>query len=404
MSDPNDPLPAPGSDARVGLYGPYEPQDSGYFHWTAQWPTQDWHCGYPLLPGTEWIELTDGRYGQFNGHDTMVRFDGHLIIGHNNHAGSAENSSGQRCLAWIHRLGDAWDRGRFNPRQNGEPIDIFGSPAPMAARKFEETARFLGAPRFQQLPDGTIMAIAGVHVIRRGTKLQPHGKVNTWVTICTLARSIDLRGELGPVRVVAVADEALFAQAQQAGYLQHTDARGEDWVPELLQRDIVLPPGRGNVATDGRRATEFRDLLWLDDERRLAVCMGRGENTDAAFRGYTARSDDGGRTWQTPEPTNIPSGENTITLARLPDGRPLILGTLGDRHRGERRPLSLAIADDGRHFGTVFRLSETDAKHQMASVVIHDDNVYISGPHRSNGNNGGRGEHFALRLPLAALA
>jgi hypothetical protein len=197
---------------------------------------------------------------------------------------------------------------------------------------------------------------------------------------------------------VAVADEQAHQEAVAEGYLDYPDADAEDWVDDL-QPELTLPPGRGNVATDGYRATEFRDVIWFDAERRQGVCMGRGENTDGVFRGYTARTDDGGMSWHQPEPTNIPSGENTITLRRLPDGRPAIFGTFADRFRGERRPLCIAIADDGRNFSHVYRLGHDDERHQMVGVVFDERHMYVAGPHRSNGN-AGRGEHFVLRLPL----
>jgi hypothetical protein len=245
------------------------------------------------------------------------------------------------------------------------------------------------------------MAVAGVFVIRRGTKLEPDGKVNTWVNICTLAREIDTRGNLGPVQIVDMGNEDAHKNAVAEGYLDYPDASNQDWVGELTP-DIILPPGRGNLATDGHRCTEFRDMIWFDDDRQRGVCMGRGENTEGAFRGYTALTDDGGKAWDQPEPTNVPSGENTITLRRLPDGRLAILGTFADRDRSERRPLCIAISDDGKTFSRVYRLGTGDQKHQMVGVVFDDQHLYVAGPHRSNGN-AGRGEHFILRLPLDEL-
>ena len=389
------------TNATAGVYGKYEPRDSGYFHWTAQWPTDEWHCGYPVLEGAEWIELTDGQYGDFNGHNTTMLIDGHLFIGHNNHSFHAENSSGQRCLAWMYKLGAPWKRASFNKPQDGDPIQLFPLPAPMNERKFEENARYFGNPRFQKLEDGRIMALAGVFVIRRGTKLVPDGKVNTWVNICTLAREIDTSGNLGAVQIVDIGDEDAHKNAVAEGYLDYPDASAQEWVDELTP-DIKLPPGRGNVAADGHRCTEFRDMIWLDEDRKRGVCMGRGENTEEAFRGYTARTADGGKTWDQPEPTNIPSGENTITLRRLPDGCLAIFGTFGDRDRSERRPLCIALSDDGRNFSRVFRLGGDDEKHQMVGVVFDETYMYVAGPHRSNGNRG-RGEHFVLRFRLERL-
>lgn len=386
----------------IGIYDKYEPGDSGYFHWTAQWPTDEWHCGYPVLEGAEWIELTDGQHGDFNGHNTTALMNNHVFIGHNNHEHGRENCSGQRCLAWIYKLGDPWKRSSFNKDHRGEPIQLFPLPAPMNERKFEEDARYFGNPQFHKLRDGRIMAVAGVFVIRRGTALVPDGKVNTWVNICTLARTIDTAGDMGPVQLIDIDDKEGHRDAVEAGYLDFPDARDESWITELTSPEINRPAGRGNVATDGHRATEFRDVIWLDPERRRAVCMGRGENTEGAFRGYTAITNDGGTSWNQPEPTNIPSGENTITLKRLPDERLAIFGTFGDRDRSERRPLCIAISGDGRNFSRVYRLGEGDQRHQMVGVVFDDQHIYAAGPHRSNGN-GGRGEQFILRFPLGSV-
>lgn len=385
----------------AGEYDAYEPKDSGYFHWTAQWPTDEWHCGYPVLEGAEWIELTDGKHGDFNGHNTTKLIDGHIFIGHNNHEHHKENSSGQRCLGWIYKLGDPWERDSFNKHRNGEPIDLFPLPAPMNQRKFEESARYLGPPHFRKLQDGRIMVRTGVVTLRRGTKDDPDGKVNTWVPICDLARTITTGGELGPVKLIKIHDQAMLQKAQQQGYLEFPDARTEPWVKELMSGGMGRPPYK-RFATDDYKAAEFRDIVWVDREQGHAVCMGRGENTYGIFRGYTTTTKDGGKTWQKPEPTNIPSGENTITLARMPDGRLFILGTFGDRSRRERRPLSIAISDDGRNFSRVYRLGHGDQKFQMVGVVFDDDYMYVAGPHRSNGN-AGRGEHFILRFPLDKL-
>lgn len=382
----------------AAVYAERQPEDSGYFHWTAQWPTGEWHCGYPVLEGADLIELTDGEYGDFNGHNTTVRIGDHLFIGHNNHSSHSENSSGQRCLGWIYELGDPWARESFNKHQDGEPIQLFPLPAPMNKRKFREDARYFGTPQFKALDDGRIMVRGTVVTIRRGTEDDPGGKVNTWVPICALARTITPQGQLGPVQLVRVHDEAMLRKAQDEGYLQFPDASAEAWVDELFRHEVGRPAYK-RFATDGYKAAEFRDIVWIDQDAGHAVCMGRGENSYGIFRGYTTETRDGGETWSTPEPTNIPSGENTITLARLPDGRPAILGTFGDRSRGDRRPLCIAISEDGRRFSHVYRLSQSEEKHQMVGVVFDEEYLYVAGPHRGSG----RGQHFVLRLPLANL-
>jgi hypothetical protein len=379
------------------IYGRYEPRESGYFRWTAQWPTREWHCGYPVLEGAEVIELTDGKYGDFNGHNHTQLIDDHLFISHNNHSYHVENSSGQRCLVWIYKLGDPWKRSSFNKHQQGEPIDLFPACAPMNKDKFMESARFFGCPSICKRADGRLMAVAGVFTIRRGTKIDPQGKVNTWVHVCTLVRTLDVHGKMGPVKLIRINDPDAHRKAVEAGFLNFPKATESDWKKEA-EPVVCGIPGRGVVADDGRQVTEFRDYIWLDKEKRNAVFMGRGENTYRAFRGYTALSNDGGKTWQKPQPTNIPNGENTITLVRLPDGRPAILGTFGDRNRFDRRPLCIAIANDGRNFSHVYRLSESCEKHQMVSVVFDEKYMIVAGPHRSNGNMG-RGEHFVLRVP-----
>mgnify|MGYP006277930651 FL=1 len=388
-----------GDDNKV--YGRYEPRDSGYFHWTAPWPSDEWHCGYPVIEGAQVIELTDGKYGEFNGHNSTVLIDGHIFVGHNNHKHHRENSSGQRCLGWIYKLGDPWTRESFNKHQRHEPIDLFPLPAPMNKRKFEENARYFGNPQFHELEDGRIMVRASVVTIRRGTPEDPDGRVNTWVPICDLARTITPQGELGPVKLVRVRDKVALSKAQDEGYLKFPDASEEAWVDELFRREMGRPEYK-RFATDGYKAAEFRDIVWIDKEAGHAVCMGRGENTYGIFRGYTTETRDGGETWAKPEPTNIPSGENTITLRRLPDGRLAILGTFADRFQGERRPLCIAISEDGRNFSQVYRLSNSKEKHQMVGVVFDEKYMYVAGPHRSNGN-AGRGEHFILRLPLKEL-
>ncbi len=193
----------------------------------------------------------------------------------------------------------------------------------------------------------------------------------------------------------------MLAKAQDQGYLKYPDARGEDWVDRLLKPRMRRPPYKW-FAADGYKAAEFRDIVWIDRDEGRAVCMGRGENTYGVFRGYTTTTEDGGETWSTPEPTNIPSGENTITLTRLPDGRLAILGTFGDRNRSNRRPLCIAISDDGRNFSRVYRLFDSQAKHQMVGVVFDEGYMYVAGP-RGGDKNAGRGEHFILRFPVTKL-
>jgi hypothetical protein len=108
--------------------------------------------------------------------------------------------------------------------------------------------------------------------------------------------------------------------------------------------------------------------------RQYSWTPERADLTDGKHGDFN-KPQDGGKAWDQPEPTNIPSGENNSTLRRLPDGRLAIFGTFADRFQGERRPLCIAISDDGKTFSRVYRLGTGVSKFSMVSVFSDLNNL-----------------------------
>ena len=318
------------------IYAPYEPKESGYFHWTAQWPTEDLDCGYPLHEGVEWIELTNNQYGNVNNHNTTALIDGHIFIAHNNHKYALENLSGQRVLGWIYSLESSWKRSSFNPNQKGEPLELFPPPDVVNERKFDGNCRYCGNAKVLKLNDGTIITFAGVFIITPGNEFDPKGRANQWHTICMLARTVTPQGDLGTIKIIECDDHGRLKLAQQDGFLQYEEVYDDPWLAEL-NLEKRAREGKKLKASNGLVVCEiYRHTL--DADANTAIAFGRGENAQGNFRCYTSLSYDGGETWEMFQPTNIPNGENTVALFKLPDGRWAILGTLGDRWQRERRP------------------------------------------------------------------
>jgi predicted neuraminidase len=122
------------------------------------------------------------------------------------------------------------------------------------------------------------------------------------------------------------------------------------------------------VATVQRRGLIQPAVVELSDGRLLAYCR----STIRCIVRLT--SDDGGVTWSTPEPTDLPNPNAAIDLARMSDGA-LVLAFNDNAER--RTPLSIAFSPDESERWTVIRDLEVGDGEFSYPCLVADGNGLV---------------------------
>ena len=116
-------------------------------------------------------------------------------------------------------------------------------------------------------------------------------------------------------------------------------------------------------------------IAQLSDGTILALlCPGAGNPRKALLR---LVSDDGGRNWSTPEPTDLPNPGSAAELVRLRNGH-LVLAF--NNSSDERTPLTLALStDDGRTWPVRRDLESGPEEYSFPSVIQgHDELIHVT--------------------------
>ncbi|MEM7386569.1 MAG: exo-alpha-sialidase, partial [Verrucomicrobiota bacterium] len=144
---------------------------------------------------------------------------------------------------------------------------------------------------------------------------------------------------------------------------------------------------------------------WLQDHRLVNVSRF-GEQA----RALVAISEDLGKTWSAPEPSNLPMVTSKPYAGRLRSGHAFLLGTSTADSGHRRSPLTIAISPPGDStFNRVWTIREAvfpegpGESHPGAALaypyaIEHEENLYVA-----YSNNGGRKGHNLNSAELAVI-
>jgi predicted neuraminidase len=173
-------------------------------------------------------------------------------------------------------------------------------------------------------------------------------------------------GILGPIKnkPLWLADGTLLcgSSTEHDGWRVHiewTNDLGQTW-----QKTPVLNPGDAPEA--------IQPTILRHGERHLQIlCRAR-----RAGRILQAWSEDGGRTWSTLTPTDLPNPNSGIDAVTLRDGRHLLVYNHTPRGRS---PLNVALSEDGRVWRPVVTLESEPGEYSYPAVIqTTDGHIHIT--------------------------
>lgn len=148
----------------------------------------------------------------------------------------------------------------------------------------------------------------------------------------------------------------------------------ESWNAWACWMEITPDGGKtwdkyGPIAYPGVSKGLIQPTLFFDDDGNLRMLCR------AANVGYicTAVSEDDGKTWSTPEKTNLPHNNSGIDAVRLDDGH--IVLVYNHTQRG-RSPLNVAVSDDGGDsWKQVATLEDQPGEYSYPAIIQTDDGM-----------------------------
>lgn len=278
-----------------------------------------------------------------------------------------------------------------------DPVEIFPSPDEV---KEWEASGFYMCPIGLRVLDGVLYACAALY--------EDVGWENAECTEVVAIRDQDhvfRKRKFHDIIVRVVGDDDSFGPFF---------AIGEKSAPVGVKYDIV--------SYKDVSSKEVADVLWekLDralcrpaltavDKARLSeptsyqapggemVCLFRDDFY--SHRMYVCHSDDDGKSWSVPQPTNIPDAPSLARTLALDDGTVLLIGNQNAAlenidepvppHLG-RDPLTVAVAENGYEFTRAYALRSGKQKQlipnvhgrgktggQYPSAVVHDGTLYV---------------------------
>ncbi|MEN9938137.1 MAG: hypothetical protein RLZZ387_4716 [Chloroflexota bacterium] len=170
-------------------------------------------------------------------------------------------------------------------------------------------------------------------------------------------------GGRGPVKnkVIVLSDGTWLAPASRETaerwevFVDRSDDGGQTWVRSpALPHDPALT-GLGVI----------QPALWESGPAQVHML-----NRSTCERVCRSDSTDGGRTWRTVAPTDLPNNNSGLDLARLPDGRLVLACNPVAGNWAARTPLTLLLSGDNGATWRIWRDLETaDGEYSYPSII-----------------------------------
>ncbi len=168
------------------------------------------------------------------------------------------------------------------------------------------------------------------------------------------------KGILGPIKNKPIqwADGRLLCpSSDEEGrwrlHLEWTDATATTW-------------RRGPSLNDGRVFAAIQPTLLTHGSRLQMLCRTRQGTIGQCW------SEDGGETWTTLAPTDLPNPDSGIDAVALADGRALLVY---NHNQTGRTPLNLAISDDGEAWSAVAILEDQPGEYSYPAIIQSADGI-----------------------------
>ncbi len=127
------------------------------------------------------------------------------------------------------------------------------------------------------------------------------------------------------------------------------------------------------------RTTKFspdEPIWWAQPDQSLVALFRDNGGSNRLFH---ATSNDNGKTWTKPEPTNFPNSTSKLYSLLTSTGRRVLISNANPKIG--RRELHLSLSDDGKRFTHMARLdipSPKPATLQYPHAIEHDGHLYIT--------------------------
>ena len=186
-------------------------------------------------------------------------------------------------------------------------------------------------------------------------------------------------GGRGPVKnkCIRLGDGAVLAPAstEENGWACFTD-RSEDG-GRTWRRSADVPFDRKMLSGSGM----IQPALWQDERGTVHMLMRSSEGAI-----YRSRSEDGGMTWSTAQRTSLPNNNCGIDVARLADGRLVLVYNPVSGNWAARSPMAFSVSEDnGENWSNPEILDHVPcrtnierAEFSYPSIVAEGNDVYIT--------------------------
>jgi predicted neuraminidase len=182
----------------------------------------------------------------------------------------------------------------------------------------------------------------------------------------------DKTGGRGPVRCNPIyshnnnimAPSSVETDAAWDAFVDISKDNGLSW------EKAMVPLDHSNISDKGI----IQPTLWLGENNDVHMLLRSTE-------GYIFRSDssDDGQTWAPAYKIDISNNNSGIDLAKLDDGRLVMIYNPVSDNWGKRTPISLSISDDnGYTWHSKFDLETMDGEFSYPAMIFKDNTLYIT--------------------------
>ncbi len=246
--------------------------------------------------------------------------------------------------------------------------------------------------RFARRQDGTLVLM--YHVGRRIADWSTHIRTSvdggrSWSSPAPLAGGDGINR--GPVRVkpLVLRDGTWLAPASREDgpwrcFVDISHDEGRTW--QLSEECRVVEPPPTGAVTDPGVAGSLSEQS-LSGKGVIQPCLWEAVDgrtvqmrTRSSFgRIYRSASSDGGRTWATPVPTDLPNPNSGIDALALGGGRVWLVGNSSDKNWGPRSPLAMwESLDDGETWSPLTTLEDGPGEFSYPALVASDHGPVVT--------------------------